>query len=259
MLSNRWRHDIFHDLEYLAKSFNGVSAKVITNEALMRLNIYILAKRYLEKGSSHFTKLIGDDKEMNEETEIVSDSKKEIKLKKALYKENRDVRALLLAAACLSAPFASVPGSLALSKSAIPILRLLELSALLFALLVPLLGSSAPPSILPLCIFELYTPPSALLLPMLGLSALPFALLVLMSRLSTPPFALPIPMLGLFAFLSTSTMPVPVPRSSTLLSTSVVPLLVPGSSALPSLSGPRSYPLPISIWSCLPIPQKVDQ
>lgn len=72
----------------------------------LKLNIYILAIRYLEEGAVCFNKVNGNNEDMIEdcgEVEMVSDLKEEIK-KKALYKKKKNVRALLFAAVC---PFTS--------------------------------------------------------------------------------------------------------------------------------------------------------
>lgn len=68
----------------MAKNFNGVSTELIDNKTLLRLNIYILATKYLEKKASYFTKATKDNKKANEdskEVEMVSNSEKEIKKK----------------------------------------------------------------------------------------------------------------------------------------------------------------------------------
>lgn len=70
----------------MVKNLNGVCIKLIKNKALLRLNMYILATKYLEKGAICFTKVIKDDEK------IIEDSKKietifnlEKKTKKRLY------------------------------------------------------------------------------------------------------------------------------------------------------------------------------
>ena len=157
VISDRWKHDTTQDWEYLAKNLDGVSAELIEDEALLRLDMHISATGYLEKGAPRFTEVTGDEEMIEDggEAETVSDSEEENKKKRALRKEKRDARALTLAAArpsasasagsappsasaSASASAVSVPGSSALLSSALP-------SASGVSMPVP--GSSAPPSV----------------------------------------------------------------------------------------------------------------
>ena len=84
VISDQWKYDTTQDWEYLAKNLDSVSTELIKNKALLRLNMHILATRYLEKGVFHFTKVIKNDKEMIEdgkEAEMVSNSEEETKKK----------------------------------------------------------------------------------------------------------------------------------------------------------------------------------
>lgn len=74
----------------MAKNFNIISIEVIANKALLRLGIYILATRYLDKEAFWFIKVIGDNKETNKEAETVFDSKKMIKIKRVLCKKKKN-------------------------------------------------------------------------------------------------------------------------------------------------------------------------
>lgn len=57
--------------EYLIKNFNKISTEIIADKALLRLDIYILTMRYLEKGALCFTKVTQNDKESNKEAKTV--------------------------------------------------------------------------------------------------------------------------------------------------------------------------------------------
>lgn len=48
------------------KNFNDIIIEVITDKVLLKLGIYILATKYLKKGISYFTKVTGDNEEINE-------------------------------------------------------------------------------------------------------------------------------------------------------------------------------------------------
>lgn len=78
------------DWKYLAKDFNSISVEVIANKTLLRLSIYILAIGYLEKKIFCFIKIIGNNKKLNKDAEIVSDSEEKIKIKNILYKKKKD-------------------------------------------------------------------------------------------------------------------------------------------------------------------------
>lgn len=84
-------HNTTQDLEYLAKNFNGVNTKHIADKALLRLSIYILATEYLEERDFCFIKVTGDNKKMNKEMKIISNWKKEIKIKRIFCKKKKNV------------------------------------------------------------------------------------------------------------------------------------------------------------------------
>ena len=48
VISDRWKHDSTQDWEYLAKNLDGISAELIEDEALLRLDMHISAIGYLE-------------------------------------------------------------------------------------------------------------------------------------------------------------------------------------------------------------------
>lgn len=75
----------------MAKNFNGAEANVIADKALLRQGIHILNTKYLEKEVFCFTEMIRDNEEMNEEAKTVSDLEKEVKIKRAFYKNMRDI------------------------------------------------------------------------------------------------------------------------------------------------------------------------
>ena len=95
VISNRWKHDTIQDWEYLAKNLDGVSAELIEDETLLRLDMHISATGYLEKGAPCFTEVTGEEEmvEDGREVETVSDSKEENK-KKGLYVKRRGTRGL---------------------------------------------------------------------------------------------------------------------------------------------------------------------
>lgn len=84
-------HNTTQNQEYMVKNFNDISAKVIADNALLRLGIYILAIGYLEKRVPHFTKVIEDDKETNEKAKTISNLEEEIKIKQVFYKEKKNI------------------------------------------------------------------------------------------------------------------------------------------------------------------------
>ena len=43
VISDRWKHDTTQDWEYLAKNLDGVSAELIEDKALLRLDMHISA------------------------------------------------------------------------------------------------------------------------------------------------------------------------------------------------------------------------
>ena len=179
---------------------------------------------------------------MNEELETVSNSEKEVKIKRAFCKEKKDVQALLLAAASLSAYSSSsvfrllaLPGSAisAPESSASPL-------ASLSAMLVP--GSSASLSATPVPMLGLSALPSLSAIPILELSAFPFPFAVLVLGLSALPSLFAIPMPGLSACPSTSAVP------------------MPGSSALPSPSAILApYPPFYLAWTSPQIPTPIPK
>ena len=93
VISNRWKHDTIQDWEYLAKNLDGVSAELIEDEALLRLDMHISTTGYLEQGAPRFTEVTGDEEmiEDSREAEMVSDSEEENK-KKGLYVKRRKTR-----------------------------------------------------------------------------------------------------------------------------------------------------------------------
>lgn len=87
-----------------------------------------MAINYLKKKVFYFTKVIRDNKEINEETDIVFNLEKKIKIEKILRKKKWNVKVLLLTIICLSAflsvfiprllaPFVSISKLLTLSMS----------------------------------------------------------------------------------------------------------------------------------------------
>lgn len=84
-------YNTIKDWEYLAKNFDSINVEIIADKALLRLSIYILAMGYLEKRTFCFIKIIGDDKKLNKDVEIVSDLKEKIKIKNTLYKKKKNV------------------------------------------------------------------------------------------------------------------------------------------------------------------------
>lgn len=74
--------------------------ELLNNKDFLKLNKYISATEYLKKEAFCFTKITKNNEKTNEnsrEAETVFNSEDKIK-KKALPKEKRDVRALLLPA-----------------------------------------------------------------------------------------------------------------------------------------------------------------
>ena len=148
-------HNTTKDWEYLAKNFNCISAEVITDKALLRLRIHILATEYLEKGAFCLIKVIREKEEINKEAKMVPNSEKEVKIKLVFYKEKNDAQALLLVAACLSTPPSTfMPGWLASFGSAVLVPgSSADLLASMFA--VPMPRLSAPSSALPVPLLEM--------------------------------------------------------------------------------------------------------
>lgn len=208
MISDQWKYDITQDWEYLAKNLDGISIELTEDEALLRLNMPILATGYLEKGVFCFTKVTEDNKKTNKnnkKAETISNSEEEIK-KRVLHKEKKDAQALLLAAAYLYLSSVLMPGlSTPLFVSA-------------FAVSLPVLGS---------------TPPSA---SKSGVSVLVPRLLVLLFLLSMFGVSMPVlESIALLSVLSVFDMSMPVSGLLALLSVlsvSGVSVLEPGLSAL---------------------------
>ena len=95
VISDRWKHDTTQDWENLAKNLDGVSAELIEDEALLRLDMHISTTGYLEEGAPRFTEVTGDEKMIEDggEAETVSDSEEKNK-KKRLYVKRRGMRRL---------------------------------------------------------------------------------------------------------------------------------------------------------------------
>lgn len=167
----------------------------------MKLGIYILAIRYLEEGAFCFTKVIGNNKKINEEIKTVSNSEKEVKIKQVFYKKKRDIWALFFAAVYLFALlFVSIPRLLALFASTIFVSKSFTfLSALLSTF--PVSELFAPPflSTMPIPELSAFFSLSAMLMPKLSVILSLFAVLVFRLSASLSLFAMPIP--GLSALL----------------------------------------------------------
>lgn len=71
-------HDTIQDWEYLIKNFNDVNTEVIIEKILLKPGIYILAIGYFEERTLLFTKVIENNKKINEKIEIVFDLKKKL-------------------------------------------------------------------------------------------------------------------------------------------------------------------------------------
>lgn len=56
--------------------------ELINDEILLKLNIYILAIKYLEKRALHFTKITGDNEKTNRDNRVETVSNSEEKIKK---------------------------------------------------------------------------------------------------------------------------------------------------------------------------------
>ena len=95
VISDQWKHDTTQDWENLAKNLDGVSAELIEDEALLRLDMHISATGYLEEGAPRFTEVTGDEEMIEDggEAETVSNSEEENK-KKGLYVKRRETRRL---------------------------------------------------------------------------------------------------------------------------------------------------------------------
>lgn len=162
---------------------------------------------YLEKEVPRCTKVTEDDKKTNEKAEKVFGSEEKIKIKRALYEEKREARALLLAAPRLSA----------LSSAFISNILVLGLSALAPTTPVPMPGLSALTS----------TSTVRVPLPRSTASLSTFTILMPVPRLSVPPSAAPVPVFRSSASLSTFIIPIPLPGLSAPLSTSAISVSVP--------------------------------
>ena len=243
--------------EFVAKNFDGVNNKRIAYGDLLRLDIYISVLDYLEEQRPCFIKVTEDnnkepDQDAKEEP-MVSDLEEKAIKKRVLRKEKRDTQAALLAVSCspgrllvrelLSPSLSAVPGSSALSVSAVPVPGLSAPST--FAML----GLSA------LSMSTVFMPglsaPSASAVPLPRLSA-PFASAVHLPRLSAQS-ASTVLVLRLSALFA-SAMPVPglsipfvsalpLPRSFAPSGSAVpVPILSP---PFPMRSSPQT-PTPVS-------------
>lgn len=73
------------------KNLNDIRAEVIADKALLGLDIYISATKYLENEAVCFTKVNEDNEKTNEELETVSDLGEKIKIKQVFYKEKGNV------------------------------------------------------------------------------------------------------------------------------------------------------------------------
>lgn len=96
---------------------------------------------YLEKGVFYFTKIIEDNKKINEdgkEAKTIFNLDQETK-KKALYEEKKDMQALLFAATHLST-FTILLSILKLFTSLFILVFLFELSTFLFAFTILVTG-----------------------------------------------------------------------------------------------------------------------
>lgn len=132
---------------------------------------------------------------------MVSNSEEEIKINKALHKKKKNARALLLATTDLSTlAFMFVPGLSTLSAFLAALLAPFASVPKLLNLSTSMIGISTA-STSPVLVLELSAPLSALILPMLGLSAFLSTLFVPLLRSSAIPFALLVPMLELSALL----------------------------------------------------------
>ena len=83
VISDQWKHDTTQDLQYLTKNLDGVSAELIEDNALLRLDMHISTTGYLKEGAPCFTKATGDEEiiEDGAEMKTVSDSEEENKKK----------------------------------------------------------------------------------------------------------------------------------------------------------------------------------
>ena len=184
VISDRWRHDISQDWEYLAKNHKKLTTAVISDETLLRLDLHISSTRYLENRASHFTKVtehdntsfdrkvFDDENGKKDGEETVTNSEEEASKKRAQRKSKKDAArawALLLATVPgLSAPAsASVPvsGSSTLTSTSVPMpgsfaampessaalpgsfVAVLELSAAMLGLSIPASASIFVPGL----------------------------------------------------------------------------------------------------------------
>lgn len=200
----------------------------------MRLNIYILVPKYLEKRALSFTKVTKNNEEINEdsrETKSVSDLEK-ITKKRILDKENRDVQALLLAAACIFTSTVLIIGSSTLLSTSVSVSAVFVplpdfISPSVSALFMSLLGST----LLSTSAFIIFV-----LILASGLSSVSFSnLFVSILRVPIFPFVLsifdlsmPMPELTVPLFVFVVSLPIPklsVPPSILSVSIMFVPIL----------------------------------
>lgn len=255
------------DWDFFTKNFDNVSNELIADGNLLRLDIHILAPRYLKKNKPRFIKVTeNNNEELDQDAKeelIVSNLEEEAIKKRALYKEKRDAQAALLAMTCppgclpmheLLSPSSSImPGFFAPSTSVVLVPRFFAPPAFAVpGLSTPLASTVSMPDL---------SAPFMLAVPVPGLSTL-----------STSPVPIPglfasFPSVTLVLGLSTpSTSAIPVSKSSALsafavpvpglftLSASVVAML--GSSALSlsavpvlDLSAPSAFPMPMLVSS----------
>ncbi len=234
MISDKWKFDTTQNWEFLAKNFHQISNKLIAKEDLLRLDVYISAPGYIEKGRPYFTKVTKEYKEESNINDVknehmVFDSEEEAIKKRILRKEKMDAKTASLAVTCpscrqpvprLSTP--PSPSSHMLGPSAFPSLSTSGMrmpgSSASSAFDIHILGSSIP------SMSSVYVPgltaPSVFSVPVLGFSALP-----------SPFGCLLVPRLSALLSLSPSSICV-----SKLFTLSASGVHVPGLSALSASS-----------------------
>lgn len=223
----------------------------------MRLDIYISATRYLDKRAPCFTEVTRNNEEIikdGKKVETVSNLEEKNKKKRALRKEKKDARTLLLPTACLSATasivsmprFAPLFASASVSAVFVPGVSTFLLSALpsTSGMYVSVPGLSA------LLLFAFpSTSGMSVFVPESSASDVSVSMPRFSAFLSTSSVSGPmLESLALPSLSFLSSVSIPVPGSLIPLSVSSVP--VPGLSASPSLStisipGPRLSPTPI--------------
>lgn len=207
-----------------------------------------MAIKYLEKETFCFIKIIENNKKTNTKAKIISNLEEKIKIKKALYKKEKDKQVLLLRTIHLfTSWFAFMPRLLALSTSDIFVP---ELSAFLSALVsaIPIFGVFIYLSIAlmlvsksSILLFAFFVPRllsrlrafqsiSVMLVLMPGLSALLFAIFGLILRLSAflSMFARFMLLPEVFTLLFIFVILVFILKLTTFLFSSVFAIFVPG-------------------------------